>query len=231
MAGGVLVDLLERADELTEVVPGELDVLRDSAGGLQVGQRLLEAVAVHALHDLAVHLDEAPVRVVREARVARRLGETFDRDVREPEVEDAVHHPRHRDRGAAPDGDEERLVGVPEALAGALLERCHVPRDLVVEALWHVSTHRHVRAAGVGRDREARRDGDPELRHLGEPDSLAAEELPPAARVLVEVVHVAHLRGESTRPRRYAEPAWLCGRPRRRCRQMRCRWCTGGASS
>ena len=205
MAGGVLVDLLERADELAKVVRRELDVLRDPAGGLEVGQRLLEAVAVDALHDLAVHLDEAPVRVVGEPRVARRRGETFDRDVREPEVEDGVHHPGHRDRGAAPDRDEKRVVGVAEALAGALLERRDVPRDLVVEALGDVATCRHVRAAGVGRDREAGRDGDPELRHLGEPDSLAAEELPPAARVLVEVVHVAHLRGESTRTRQRAE--------------------------
>ncbi len=36
---------------------------------------------------------------------------------------------------------------------------------------------RAVRTAGVGRDREACRDGHPELRHLREADALAAEEL------------------------------------------------------
>ena len=40
------------------------------------------------------------------------------------------------------------------------------------------------------------RDGNAERGHLGEPDSLAAEQLAPAAAgVLVEVVDVAHRRG------------------------------------
>ena len=66
----VLVDPLEGADELAQVVGVELDVLLHSALGLQVAERLLEAVRVDARHDLAVHLDQAAVRVVREARVA-----------------------------------------------------------------------------------------------------------------------------------------------------------------
>jgi hypothetical protein len=48
----------------------------------------------------------------------------------------------------------------------------------------------HVGAAGVGRDREAGGDGQAELRHLGEPDALAAEEVPSAVGRLVEVVYV-----------------------------------------
>ena len=53
----------------------------DAARRLQVGERLLEAVAVDAVDDLAVHLDEPAVRVEREARVAGRRGEPLDRDV------------------------------------------------------------------------------------------------------------------------------------------------------
>ena len=49
----------------------------------------------------------------------------------------------------------------------------------------------HVRAAGVGRDREALRDGNAHLRHLREPDPLAAEQLTPPGRRLVEAVDVA----------------------------------------
>ena len=49
---------------------------------------------------------------------------------------------------------------------------------------------RHVGAAGVGRDREARRDGHAELRHLGEADALAAEQLAAALGRLVEAVDV-----------------------------------------
>ena len=47
--------------------------------------------------------------------------------------------------------------------------------------------------------------GTPSCGHLGEADPLAAEELATAVRGLVEVVDVAHLRGESTGTRQGAE--------------------------
>ena len=73
----------------------------------------------------------------------------------------------------------------------------------------------HVGAAGVGRDREARRHRDAERRHLGEADPLAAEELAPAAGVLVEVVDVAHRPGIYTRPRERPHPRHGRRRPAR----------------
>ena len=82
-----------------------------------------------AVDDLAVHLDQAAVRVEREPWVAGRGREPLDRDVVQAEVEDRVHHPGHRDRGAGADGDEQRVGRVPEALPGLLLE----PRDVVVD--------------------------------------------------------------------------------------------------
>ncbi len=73
--------------------------------------------------------------------------------------------------------------------------------DLVVETVWHGAAGSHVRPTRVGRDREPAGYGNPELGHLGEADPLAPEKLAPSPRVLVEVVHVAHLREESTRIR------------------------------
>ena len=88
-------------------------------------------MAVDAVDDLAVHLDQAPVRVEGEALVPGRAGEALGRRVAEAEVEDRVHHPGHRDRGARADGDEQRVALVAEALARVLLERAHVLGDLV----------------------------------------------------------------------------------------------------
>ena len=62
--------------------------------------------------------------------------------------------------------------------------------DLLVEACGQAALA-HVRAAGVGRDREAGRHRDAELRHLGEADPLAAEEIASAVGGLVEGVYVA----------------------------------------
>ena len=145
------------------------------------------------------------IRVEREPRVSGRRCEALDRDVVQAEVEDRVHHPRHRDRGAGADGDEQRVRVVAEALARALLERGDVLVDLLVEPGGNLSAFGEVGAAGLGGDREPVRDGHAERRHLGEADPLPPEELTAAARVFGEVEDVAHLRGESTGTRQGAE--------------------------
>ena len=191
LADLVGVDPLERADELLEVVGVELDVLVHVALALELGERVLEALRVDALDHLAVHLDQPPVGVVREARVLRGGRETLDRLVVQAEVEDRVHHPGHRDRGPGADRHEQRVVGVAEALARLLLQRAQMLLDLGLEAVGHRLAVLHVRARGVGRDREARRDRHSELRHLREPDALAPQELASALGRLVEVVDKA----------------------------------------
>ncbi len=107
--GLVLVDGLERRDELAQVVGGEIDVVRDTARGLEIGQCLLEAMPVDAVDHLAVHLEEPPVRVEREAGVAGRRREPLDGHVVQSEVEDRVHHSRHRDRRTGAHRHEQRL--------------------------------------------------------------------------------------------------------------------------
>ncbi len=133
------------------------------------------------------------------------VGKPLDRDVVQPEVEDRVHHPRHRDGGARADGDEEWIAIVAEPLAGSLLERGDVLLDLVVETGGHLASASQIRTARLGRDREPVRNGHAELGHLGEADPLPAEELATAARALAEVEDVAHLRGEYTGTRQGAE--------------------------
>jgi hypothetical protein len=99
------VDLLEVPGEGVEVVGRQLHVVADTALALQLCERRLEAMRLDALDDLAEHLDEAPVRVEREALVAGRRREPVDALAREAQVEDRVHHPGHRDRGARPHRD------------------------------------------------------------------------------------------------------------------------------
>jgi hypothetical protein len=134
---------------------------------LQPGERILEQVAVDPVHDLAVHLDQAAVRVAREARVAGSLGEPARGVVVEPEVEDRVHHPRHRDRRSRSDRDEEGVGRVAEALPGLVLQRAEVLLDLRLEPVGELAAGLHVRATGVRGDREPGRDRRTELRHLG----------------------------------------------------------------
>ena len=65
--------------------------------------------------------------------MAGRLREPGDGVVVEAEVEDRVHHPRHRDGRARAHGDEQRVVRVAEVLARLALERGDVLCDLGLE--------------------------------------------------------------------------------------------------
>jgi hypothetical protein len=118
---------------------------------------VLERLAVDAEHDAAVHGDEAAVRVVGEALVARRVGEALDALVVEAEVEDGVHHAGHRELGARANADEQRVVRVAELATHRLLELEDVLGDLLVESVGPAAVH--VVAARIGRDGESRGTG------------------------------------------------------------------------
>ena len=115
-------DRLERLDEAGEIGRGELGLDRESLLLDEIVQRLFEHVTGDVEDDLAEHLHEPAVRVVREALVVRLLGEALHGVVVEPEVEDGVHHPGHRERRAGTDRHEQRIDGVAEALVHFLFE-------------------------------------------------------------------------------------------------------------
>ena len=88
-------------------------------GGKQFLERIGELVRLgaHLEHDIAVHVDEAPVAVVGEPPVARQRCQPFDGLVVQTEIQDGVHHPRHRFAGTGANRHQQRIVSVAEALA------------------------------------------------------------------------------------------------------------------
>ena len=94
---GRLLDLgLVLDDDLAPVVGLEVGVERVALAVLVVLEDVLEVVAVDVEHDVRIHLDEAAIAVVGEALVAGGLGERDDGFVVQAEIEDRVHHARHR---------------------------------------------------------------------------------------------------------------------------------------
>ncbi len=141
--------------------------------------------------DLAEHLQQAAVRVVRETRIVRLLGKRVRGGVVEAEVEDRLHHPGHGDRRAAADGHEQRGGVVPEPPRAALLQLGERIVDLLLQAIGPGAASVHRVHAGGGRDREAVGHGQPEARHLGQTRALASEQLTRDLRRVGEGVDVA----------------------------------------
>ena len=169
-------DLLERGDEVLEVVGIELGVELDALLGLLGGDGILEELAGDAHDDVREHLDEAAVGVVGKARVLGLLDEALDGVIVEAEVEDGVHHARHGERSAGANGDEQRVLGVAELLAHALLEVLAVLVDLVEDALRPDVARAGVGDAGLAGDGESGRDGKADVGHLGKVGALATRD-------------------------------------------------------
>jgi hypothetical protein len=143
---------------------------------LQRAERLFEAVVIDPEHHVAVHLHEPSVRVEREASVAARRREPFHRLRVQPEVQDGVHHPRHRHARARTHRHDQGIARVPEAPTRPKLHAFERELQLGREALREIAP-RAPREADVGRDREAGRHRDAELGHRVQPRALPSQQL------------------------------------------------------
>ena len=198
LAGGLLDELLVLLAEAAERVGRHLGVVGDAVLLLGRVEQPVEVVALEVEDDAAVHRDEAPVGVVGEPGVAGLGGEALHRLVVEPEVEDRVHHPGHRELGAGAHAHEQRVGRVAELLAHRLLD--------LADGLGHLAVERRrpaaveVGAARIGGDGEPGRHRQPEHRgHLGEVGALAAEEVLLLHRGLAVLVIEAEDEGHEGR--------------------------------
>ncbi len=176
-AGIGLDDRLEVRDEIAQRGGVEVGVLLDAVFGLGRLERVVEALPADLHDDPAEHLDEPSVGVPAEPLVAGQLDQADQRLLVEPEVEDGVHHPGHRELRPRTNADQQRVRGVTEALARACLHLADGLEDVLPQTVRQPLAGGEVVVAGLGRDREARGRREAGLGHLGEPGTLAAEQV------------------------------------------------------
>ena len=116
LADGFFINRLVALHQLFQVVGAQVGVEFDALGFLHRVEFVLEQFVLDAHRGRAEHVDQSAVAVVGEAGVAGLRVQALDRCVSEAEVEDGVHHPRHRERRAGADADEHRVLGVAELL-------------------------------------------------------------------------------------------------------------------
>ncbi|KRT63159.1 MAG: hypothetical protein XU10_C0014G0016 [Chloroflexi bacterium CSP1-4] len=178
LAAGVGADdLAERGRGITQVARIEVGVQGGAPGVLDGVEGMVEARAVHAQHDAPEHLDKAAVGVPAEALVAGQVDEAVQRGLVEAEVEDGVHHARHRELRARAHAHEERVGRIAEALAGLALDFPHRLQDVLPEPVGKLLAGVEVVVAGFGGDGEAGRHRQAGAGHLGQAGALAAEQV------------------------------------------------------
>ncbi|CAB4809346.1 unannotated protein [freshwater metagenome] len=176
LAGGLFHNGLIRLAQCLERSGWNLGIGLDAGRLLRGFELVLERLARHVEHDAAVHRNEATVAVVRETLVACDASQTLDALVVETEVQDGVHHARHRELGARANTHEQRIVGIAEIALHRCFELGHLRGDLGIETLRPAAVH--VRTAGVGADGETRWHRQfQHTGHLSEVGTLSAKEV------------------------------------------------------
>ena len=149
---------------------------------------VLEGLALDAEHGLAEHLDQAPVGVPGEPVAAGLLGQAVDRLVGEPDVQDRLHHPGHRELGPGPHADQQRVARVAEPPAHGLLQLGQVLADLGVQAVGDRALLQ-VLAARLGGDDEPGRNRQAKIGHLSQVGPFAAQQILEVLVALGEVIN------------------------------------------
>src|SRR6202034_3530646 len=150
VVAGVLADgLLERGDDLLQVVGVQVEVVLDALGLLGAVDGVLEGLTLDVQYGLAEHLDQPAVGVPGEPLVAGLLGQALHRLVGQADVQHRLHHAGHGELRPGPHADQQRVRRVAQLAANRRLKLGQVLGDLSGQAGRDV-TVLEVGPAGLG---------------------------------------------------------------------------------
>ena len=152
-------------------------VAEDRLADLGGGRVLARLVEVGAEHGLAELVDEAAVGGAGEVAVAGERRQRFLDLVGDAEVEDRVHHPRHADRGARADRDQQRALAAAEGAAELFGQAADAGEDRAPGLVVELAAGGVEAAALLDRQAERRRHRQAEAAHPGDAVALAADHL------------------------------------------------------
>ena len=170
-------DRLVAFDQSVQVIGRQFGIERDTAVFLGDFQCILEQIMIKTQNDIAVHLDETPIRIPGKTRIARRGGKPGDGGIVQPEVEHSVHHAGHRDPRARSDRNEQRIGCIAEALAGDAFDMGECRQRFCLHSIGQFATGVIERRANRSGNGQARRHRQADARHFGEIGPLAAKQI------------------------------------------------------
>ena len=122
------------------------------------------------------HLNEPAVGVKGKPAVCSGRCHPFHGDIVQSEVQDGIHHARHRKNRAGSNGKQQRIRGVAKLLPCFLFGCFQARLDLLRQALRKAIPDFIILTAYFRRNGHARRYRQPDSGHLRQTGALAAEQ-------------------------------------------------------
>ena len=179
----------EAQHDFSPVVGAHIHVLRLAVFRLVAFQFLFQARCIHVQHDVGKHLDEAPITVVGKARVVGLFRQARGDFVIQAEIENGVHHARHRHWRAGANREQQRIPGITKARAHFLLHQIEGNPVFLLEQGGQFIARFKKLAAGVCGDNKTKGHRQAEAGHLAQICALTAEQIPILLAAFVKQVH------------------------------------------
>ena len=176
----VLVLSLELLSQSLQISSGQVYVELHALFFLHLVDELLEVLLTNFHNNVREHLDETSVGVVYktlESRIRIALDHCSNNVVVQTEVQDGVHHTRHRSTCAGTNGNQKRIVQIAELLAVDLFHLLNAFHDLSHDFVVDLAAILIVLCASLSGDGEALRYRKTDAGHLSQVCALASEKV------------------------------------------------------
>ncbi len=169
---------LELECQFLQVVSVQLHILLDALARLHLIDEGLKILLAHFHNHVGIHLDEPAVAVPGPAGVAGLGSHHRHHVLIEAQVQNGIHHARHRGPGAGTDRDQQGVFLIPELLTGDFLQLVHVGHDLGLDFIVNLAAILVILGAGLRRNSKALGNRQSDVGHFGQIRPLATQKLP-----------------------------------------------------
>ena len=123
------------------------------------------------------HLDESSVAVPCPARISGLFGHCLNNLLIQTQVQDGVHHTRHRCASSGTNGYKQRILDIAELLAGDLFHLAHVLSDLSKDLVIDLTAVLIVLGTSFCSNGKSLRNRKSQICHLSKVSAFTTEQL------------------------------------------------------
>ena len=95
----------------------KIGIKRKSFPVLQRLENILEMMMINTKHHIRIHLDEPAIGIPSKPRITRIPRQCRNGHIVQPEIQNRIHHARHRSPRARPDRDKQRFLRITKLLS------------------------------------------------------------------------------------------------------------------
>ena len=159
------------------------------------------------LHHLRINLHKPAIGVPSRPPVAHHRPQPLHDFVIDAQIQDRIHHPRHRYPGAGTHRHQQRIFRRTKTMPDRPLQLAHPLPDHLPQPFRQPIPPGQIIAANLRRNHEPRRHRQPQPRHFAKIAALAAQQRRHRSIALAETVdHLRHRQHPPYFPRPFPKP-------------------------